>query len=235
MCACKRHSNPFADCTCNCDHDKLVADLLKPLLKNYTGKAIIKAFPQHVWDELENMYRLKPKNCFGEEKDTFSDKEEELKGPFEEQVEKGYWVKDESSLIDYAEPFLRVTACQTDCTSYRLNEPCVNCGHASALHPGVHNPGLDVCAVCEARKQGRDQGYPQEDGDVIVLGPEVFIDKNQEVISYKGENYYLGSDLNKEQNARAAALHQAKGAGASSLSLITVARWIYEGKQPKDR
>ena len=33
--------------------------------------------------------------------------------------------------------------------------------------------------------------YPYEDGDVLVLGPEVFISADLSVISYRGENYYL--------------------------------------------
>lgn len=31
--------------------------------------------------------------------------------------------------------------------------------------------------------------YPYEDGDVIVLGPEIFVSKDKSVISWKGENY----------------------------------------------
>jgi len=32
--------------------------------------------------------------------------------------------------------------------------------------------------------------YPFESGDVLVLGPECFIDAGRRVISYQGENYY---------------------------------------------
>lgn len=31
--------------------------------------------------------------------------------------------------------------------------------------------------------------YPYEEGDFIILGPEVFTDKNQEVICWRGDNY----------------------------------------------
>lgn len=31
--------------------------------------------------------------------------------------------------------------------------------------------------------------YPHDDGDVIVLGPEIFLDKETQVISWKGKNY----------------------------------------------
>lgn len=36
---------------------------------------------------------------------------------------------------------------------------------------------------------GNGKKYPHEDGSVIVLGPEVFIAKDNSVISYKGENF----------------------------------------------
>ena len=34
------------------------------------------------------------------------------------------------------------------------------------------------------------QGFPVTEGDVVVLGPEVFIASDGSVISYKGQNYY---------------------------------------------
>lgn len=33
--------------------------------------------------------------------------------------------------------------------------------------------------------------YPYEEGDTIVLGPEIFASKDRSVISWQGENYYL--------------------------------------------
>ena len=35
-----------------------------------------------------------------------------------------------------------------------------------------------------------DKEYPHESGDVLVLGPECFIDAERKVISYQGVNYY---------------------------------------------
>jgi hypothetical protein len=32
--------------------------------------------------------------------------------------------------------------------------------------------------------------YPYKDGDVIVLGPEIFVSSDGKVISWRGENYY---------------------------------------------
>jgi hypothetical protein len=34
--------------------------------------------------------------------------------------------------------------------------------------------------------------YPYDEGNYINLGPEVFTDKDETVISYKGENFYRG-------------------------------------------
>lgn len=36
--------------------------------------------------------------------------------------------------------------------------------------------------------------YPYDDGDVTVLGPEIFASKDGEVISWRGENYVRQGD-----------------------------------------
>jgi hypothetical protein len=37
--------------------------------------------------------------------------------------------------------------------------------------------------------------YPYEEGNVIVLGPEIFASNDRNVICWKGNNYYVRSNL----------------------------------------
>lgn len=39
-----------------------------------------------------------------------------------------------------------------------------------------------------------NQKYPIETGDVIILGPEVFVDRDGTTISWAGQNYELNND-----------------------------------------
>lgn len=40
------------------------------------------------------------------------------------------------------------------------------------------------------------RGYPYGSGDVLVLGPEVFVSEDRSVICYQGVNYYRPADWN---------------------------------------
>lgn len=48
--------------------------------------------------------------------------------------------------------------------------------------------------------------YPYEDGDVIVLGPECFVSKDESVLCWKGENYVPQPEPLTPHEARAVRL-----------------------------
>jgi hypothetical protein len=50
--------------------------------------------------------------------------------------------------------------------------------------------------------------YPHQDGDVTVLGPEIFVDQDGNVICWKGENYVPQQRLRLAHQARRAKEHQ---------------------------
>lgn len=53
--------------------------------------------------------------------------------------------------------------------------------------PASFDPGsVDIETTAE---------YPHPSGEVVVLGPETFIDYEKNVICHKGENYYLPQEL----------------------------------------
>lgn len=43
--------------------------------------------------------------------------------------------------------------------------------------------------MCEKGQAKQVQEYPYPDGDFVVLGPELFTDRDGKVISWKGANY----------------------------------------------
>ncbi|HMG45658.1 MAG TPA: hypothetical protein VK611_30290 [Acidimicrobiales bacterium] len=60
--------------------------------------------------------------------------------------------------------------------------------------------------------------YPHEDGDTIVLGPEIFATKDGSVISWKGENYSRQND--RLRIAAARALERAEVGDAEEAAAI---------------
>lgn len=48
--------------------------------------------------------------------------------------------------------------------------------------------------------------YPKEAGEIILLGPEVFISKDGSVISHKGENYYPHAEVQRQVNQHKASI-----------------------------
>jgi hypothetical protein len=34
-------------------------------------------------------------------------------------------------------------------TGAQLGAPCPDCGHNNLVHPGIHNPALMACVICE--------------------------------------------------------------------------------------
>ena len=55
------------------------------------------------------------------------------------------------------------------------------------------------------------QEFPYQDGDVTVLGPEIFASKDGTVISWRGENYVPQKRLHLAHQARRAKEHQLDG------------------------
>lgn len=53
-----------------------------------------------------------------------------------------------------------------------------------------------VAIECDLSRARADRTYPSPDGENTVLGPECFIDKFREVISYQGENFYALTEDN---------------------------------------
>lgn len=89
-----------------------------------------------------------------------------------------------------------------------------------ALANGCQPGDRLTCTIAEAREliASRFTKYPYDDGEVVVLGPEIFVNPEAEVISWKGENWvkqqkaveapaYLGSQKREalEYAIRAAA------------------------------
>lgn len=61
--------------------------------------------------------------------------------------------------------------------------------------------------------------YPYKDGDVTVLGPEVFVSDDETVICWRGENYYRRSPSELERFAeRVAGELEAKATGIVALT-----------------
>ena len=54
----------------------------------------------------------------------------------------------------------------------------------------VDNDELGKFVVQEHNERLEAKIYPYEDGDVIVLGPDIFTDKEGSVICWRGVNYY---------------------------------------------
>lgn len=52
------------------------------------------------------------------------------------------------------------------------------------------------------------QDFPYQDGDVTVLGPEIFTSSDSKVISWKGDNYVPEKRLRLAHKARRAKEHQ---------------------------
>lgn len=84
--------------------------------------------------------------------------------------------------------------------------------------------GAVVCSPCESRLaaimdaaddyadavhgQQPAPGYPRQDGDFTVIGPECFADRDGTVIAWKGENYYRSNAAQEPQPAPASASQQ---------------------------
>ncbi|MGH8964391.1 MAG: hypothetical protein ACRDXB_03545, partial [Actinomycetes bacterium] len=62
-----------------------------------------------------------------------------------------------------------------------------------AGHPGRHGDGLTSWPREADEEEAADAAsphpYPYQDGDVVVLGPEIFVSMDGEVICWKGRNY----------------------------------------------
>ncbi|MFE6412596.1 hypothetical protein ACFVOR_37315 [Streptomyces sp. NPDC057837] len=52
------------------------------------------------------------------------------------------------------------------------------------------------------------QDFPYQDGDVTVLGPEIFASNDGKVLCWKGDNYVPQNRLNLAHRARRAKKHQ---------------------------
>jgi hypothetical protein len=55
--------------------------------------------------------------------------------------------------------------------------------------------------------------FPYQSGDFTVLGPELFTDRQVEVISYKGENFYRACNVLVKEDADGGASHCVKRVG----------------------
>ena len=79
-----------------------------------------------------------------------------------------------------------------------LNMACATVG-ASADKAQI----LDAAVAFEAYLRGEEvvappQQYPYREGDVVVLGPEVFVGMQGRVINWRGQNYIIQRTPNTE-------------------------------------
>lgn len=59
--------------------------------------------------------------------------------------------------------------------------------------------------------RGVTRSYPYNDGDHIILGPQTFTDRTEQVINWKGENYYRG-DASQGSESPSVRYHTAEAA-----------------------
>lgn len=111
------------------------------------------------------------------------------------------------------------------------------------LRDTVHQAVAEAVEQENGESEEGDAGYPYEATGVTVLGPQVFVDAEGDVICWRGENYYRDPILNPEQDRRSMALHQARtllearrpsgvlaaGWTPKPKDLIRVATWILDG------
>lgn len=62
--------------------------------------------------------------------------------------------------------------------------------------------------------------YPYQDGDVTVLGPEIFTSKDGAVISWRGDNYVRHEQVQEPHDLLPGALHELASATRDLASAI---------------
>jgi len=82
----------------------------------------------------------------------------------------------------------------------RLQRECSRCDFS--WDEALATDSAEAVDTDRPEQDGRDTtGYPRQDGDFVILGPEIFTDIAGTVICWKGENYVRQSDAVKHEPA----------------------------------